>query len=225
MLTALIPARGGSKGIPRKNIKDFGGKPLIQWTIDAALSVNIIDKVIVSTEDEEISEIALSLGAEVPFLRPEIYSTDFASSIEVANHLLNYDKSISELLLLQPTSPLRNSAHISDFLKYAFQNGLDSVISVTESSKPVEWLYRLDIDNSLIPIFEKKLSYQRQLLKKNYFPNGAMYLASRDFINQEHSFVSNKTKGFIMDKIYSVDLDNPIDWIWGEFLLEKVFNH
>jgi CMP-N,N'-diacetyllegionaminic acid synthase len=218
---ALIPARGGSKGIPRKNIQPFCGKPLIQWSIDLALHSPLIDRVVVSTDDLEISEIALSGGAEVPFIRPTELASDSASGISTVMHALEHLPAVSDLLLLQPTSPLRNSVDIDSIFALRSEFGSESAVSVSQSPKHPAWMYSIDQMNLLHPVLAVSSLTCRQQLSPVFALNGALYLASRSFLVREKTFVSNDTVGYVMPRERSLDIDTPLDWLWGEFLMQR----
>ena len=152
-LLALIPARGGSKRLPKKNILDLLGKPMISWSIEAALGSKFIDKVIVSTDDKEISDIAENYGVSAPFLRPAELSEDDTSSIDVALHALSEieqsDIDYHYILLLQPTSPLRKSFHIDSAVNLFIEKSADAIVSVTEMEHPIEWVGEISDDLSM----------------------------------------------------------------------------
>ena len=141
---ALIPARGGSKGIPRKNIKLFNSKPLIFWTIKAAIESKFVDRVIVSTDDEEIAHIAKSLSAEVPFLRPKELAQDNSSGIDPVVHALNNLQNVKDVLLLQPTSPLRRTKDINGIFELRSKKNTSSAVSVSESGKHIDLFFEMD---------------------------------------------------------------------------------
>ncbi len=142
-LIALIPARGGSKGIPRKNIKSFSGKPLLQWSVECALRADCFDQVVVSTDDLEIADVAKSCGADVPFLRPSELASDISPGVAPVLHALNCLPHVTDILLLQPTSPLRSTADIQNILAIRKQAGSDSAVSLTISNKHPDWMYTL----------------------------------------------------------------------------------
>ena len=217
-LLALIPARGGSKGIPRKNVRPFCGKPLLQWSIDAALAASCVDQVVVSTDDPEIVDLAKACGAEVPFLRPAELATDEAPGIAPVLHALQQLPRVSDLLLLQPTSPLRTSADIEAIVALRQQAGCESVVSLTPSAKHPAWMYGLSQDQRLEPLLELDEIHCRQQLPPAYVLNGALYLASRVFLLREHSFIREDTVGYVMPPERSVDIDTPFEWQWAEFL-------
>ena len=139
----FIPARGGSKRIPKKNIKLFNGKPLIQWTIEAAINSGISNEICVSTDCEETKSIAESMGADVPFTRPKSLSSDKAKSIDVALHALSYYKDTQSIILLQPTSPLRTSKHLQSFYDYITKSCATSAVSICECQHSPLWTFTL----------------------------------------------------------------------------------
>ena len=218
-LLALIPARGGSKGIPRKNIRLFCGKPLLQWSIDAALASACVDQVVVSTDDSEIADLAKAGGAEVPFLRPAELATDRASGIAPVLHALEHLPRVSDVLLLQPTSPLRTSADIEAIVALRQQAGCESAVSLMPSAKHPAWMYGLSQEQRLEPLLELDEIHCRQQLPPAYVLNGALYLASRVFLLRQHSFIREDTVGYVMPPERSVDIDTPFDWQWAEFLI------
>lgn len=219
-LLALIPARGGSKRIPRKNIRQFCGKPLLQWSIDVALGAACVDQVVVSTDDPEIAEVAKAGGAEVPYLRPAELSSDTARGIAPVLHALEQLPQVSDVLLLQPTSPLRTSADLEAIVALRKQAGRDSAVSLTLSAKHPAWMYSLGSNQRLVPLVQLDGSHCRQQLSSAYVLNGALYLASREFLLQEQSFIREDTVGYLMSAERSVDIDTPLDWQWAEFLME-----
>jgi len=218
---ALIPARGGSKGIPRKNIRPFCGKPLLQWSIDAALASACVDQVLVSTDDPEIAQVAMACGAEVPFLRPAELASDTAPGIAPVLHALEQLPQVSDVLLLQPTSPLRTTADIEAIVALRQQAVRESAASLTPSSKHPAWMYSLSVDQLLEPLLQFDGVYCRQQLPPAYVLNGALYLASRPFLLREQAFISPDTMGYVMPAERSVDIDTPSDWQWAEFLMEQ----
>ena len=219
-LLALIPARGGSKGIPRKNIRQFCNKPLLQWSIDAALSAKCVDRVVVSTDDLEIADVAKTCGAEVPFLRPGELATDEAPGIATVFHALEQMPHVRDVLLLQPTSPLRNTADIEGIVDLRNSTGRESAVSVTPASKHPAWMYGLTDNQHLEPLLPLDVAYSRQQLPPAYLLNGALYLASRAFLLKERRFIVSDTVGYVMPIERSVDIDTPLDWRWAEFLME-----
>jgi len=220
-LLALISARGGSKGIPRKNIRSFCGKPLLQWSIDAALATACVDQVVVTTDDPEIAQVARACGAEVPFLRPAELATDTAPGIAPVLHALEQLPQVSDVLLLQPTSPLRTSADIEAIVALRQQAGRESAVSLTPSAKHPAWMYSVSQDQRLVPLLQQDGVHCRQQLPPAYVLNGALYLASRAFLLREQAFIALDTLGYVMPAERSVDIDTPLDWQWAEFLMEQ----
>ena len=219
---AIIPARGGSKGIPRKNIKALMGKPLIGWTIDAAEKSSCVDRIIVSTEDEEIASIACKLGAEVPFIRPEELATDDTPGISPVLHVISQLKDHDWVLLLQPTSPLRSAEDIDGIWNYCQEQGGVSAVSVCEVREHPYWMYKFDAAQCLEPFIRGRPNVtRRQDLPAAYALNGALYLAKTEWLIERGSFIGPETLGYIMPSERSVDLDNLQDWRWAEFLIEK----
>lgn len=220
-LLALIPARGGSKGIPRKNIRPFCGKPLLQWSIDVALAAPSIDRVIVSTDDMEIAELARIGGADVPFLRPQHLSSDTAPGICPVLHALEQLPEVDQVLLMQPTSPLRRVEDVEAIVALCPQSGSFSAVSLSLSGKHPAWMFGLSTDDHLQPLFPGTFANSRQELRPAYVLNGALYLASREFLERERSFFSSDTIGYVMPLERSVDIDSLLDWRWAEFLMQQ----
>ena len=220
-LLALIPARGGSKGIPRKNIRPFCGKPLLQWSIDAALGSACVDQVVVSTDDPEIAQVARACGAEVPFLRPAELASDTASGVAPVLHALEHLPQVTDVLLLQPTSPLRSSHDIEAIVVLRQQVACESAVSLTPSAKHPAWMYSLSQDQRLKLLLQLDGAHCRQQLPPVYVLNGALYLATRALLLREQAFIAPDTVGYVMPAERSVDIDSPLDWQWAEFLMEQ----
>jgi len=218
---ALIPARGGSKGIPRKNIHPFCGKSLLQWSIDVALAASCVDLVVVSTEDQEIAEVARSCGAEVPFLRPNELAGDTTPGIAPVLHALDQLPEVSDVMLMQPTSPLRRVEDVEAIVGLRRKAGKESAVSVTPSDKHPAWMYRLSSEKLLVQLVDETKATCRQQLPHVYVLNGALYLASRSFLTQERCFFSADTIGYVMPPERSLDIDTPLDLLWGEFLMQQ----
>lgn len=219
---AVIPARGGSKGIPRKNIKPLAGKPLIAWTIEAALKAQGIDRVIVSTEDKEIGSVAKQFGAEVPFMRPLALAQDDTPGIAPVLHAIEQLRDYDWVLLLQPTSPLRSVEDIEGIIRFCRDEAAPSAVSVTQVSKHPFWMYQRDDQNRLQPLIPNRPEItRRQEFPSVYVLNGAMYLARTDWLIQNQGFIGSETLGYSIPEERSVDLDTPQDWCWVEFLIEQ----
>jgi len=220
----VIPARGGSKGIPRKNIKHLGEKPLIQYTIDAAREVFDDAEICVSTDDEEIKAVVESVGLKVPFLRPASLATDTAGTYEVLLHALeHYDNSGYRpelLILLQPTSPFRKGRHINEALKL-FDNSCEMVVSVKETkSNPYYVLREENEDGWLVKSKEGNFT-RRQDCPKVYELNGAIYIINIDALKEKSIHEFTKVRKYEMDELSSHDIDSEMDWGIAQLILDE----
>jgi len=225
-ILGLIPARGGSKGLPGKNIRPLLGKPLIAWTIQQALASKYLDKVIVSTEDEGIAEISKQYSAKVPFMRPKELATDEAGGIDVVLHTIRWmeenGKSYDFLMLLQPTSPLRTSEDIDNAIELLFSKKAQTVISVCEVNHHPYCSNTLPEDGCMKDFIEPEvMNKNRQELPVFYRLNGAIYLAYWDYLKSQRSFFGKETFAYIMPKERSIDIDNEMDLKLAEILIEK----
>lgn len=224
-ILAIIPARGGSKGIPRKNVKLLAEKPLIAWTIESALKARGIERVIVSTEDEEIAIVAKQFGAEIPFMRPRTLAQDDTPGIAPVLHAIEQLPSFDWVLLLQPTSPLRSVEDIEGIIQFCCDEGAPSAVSITEASKHPFWMYGRNKDKCVEPLIRNLPNItRRQDLPIAYVLNGALYLARTDWLIKNQGFIGKETLGYVMPEERSVDIDKPIDWFWIECLLNKTKN-
>jgi CMP-N-acetylneuraminic acid synthetase len=217
----LIPARGGSKTIPRKNIKDIAGKPLIAWTIESALGSRLLAAVVVSTDDLEIGEVARRYGAETPFVRPAELARDDTPGVDPVLHALEVLPGFDAVLLMQPTSPLRTSEDINECIRFAEGIGAGCVVSVTEASQHPYWMYRLDAERRLQSLIAEKHVTRRQDLPAVYAANGALYFARREWLQRQRAFVTADTFGYVMPVERSIDIDSPFDWKLAELLLKE----
>ena len=215
-LIAVIPARSGSKRIKNKNLKHFKGKPLIQWTIEAALNSKYIDKVIVSTDSREIADVSKRLGATIPYLRPKNFALDNSPTIDLVLDFLEKDNSITQFLLLQPTSPLRTSDDINHVIELKRKKNANSVVSVCKFNIPFNILFEIKKNGRLTPFDNKSIQYP------NYKLNGALYLADVEQLISEKTFINEKTIPYIMPLRRSVDIDTMIDWYNAESLYEDL---
>ena len=219
---ALITARGGSKGIPRKNVLPFGGKPLIIWTIEAAKKSKYIDFIFVSTDDNEIANVSKQAGASVPFLRPSSLAHDSSPSIDTVIHTLRKFEKFDNIFLLQPTSPLRTHLDLDKSMELFIESNSKSLVSLSESKNHPSLSFYIDkVDKKIKPITNISVPSQRQETKVPYALNGAIYLSSTSSILTKQTFITESTIGYIMPVERSVDIDTPLDWQWGEFLLQK----
>lgn len=210
---ALITARGGSKGLPRKNILLAGGKPLVAWTIQAALSAESVNRVVLSSDDDEIMKAALAAGCEVPFRRPTELANDQASSMDVVLHALGELPGYDYLVLLQPTSPLRTSSDIDSAFRKLRIHDAPACVAVSEVDQSPYWMYSLSNDDRLHNILEPlpKVS-RRQDLPPVYTLNGAIYIAKIDWLLKKRSFLGPETVAYVMPKDRSLDIDDATDF-------------
>ncbi|HAS6211377.1 TPA: NTP transferase domain-containing protein [Vibrio vulnificus] len=225
-ILAITPARGGSKRLPGKNIKNLNGKPLIQWTIDAALAVQEIARVMVTTDCDEIAEIAKKAGAEVPFIRPPELATDTSSSSDVIRHALDFYRAQGEefdfVLLLQPTSPIRSADDIRHAIEQLKAHTADAVVSVCPCDHSPLWANTLPDDRSMADFIRHEVSQLRsQDLPDYYRINGAIYLTRVSRFYQENSlFLSSNIFAYVMDNESSVDIDHELDFLIAETVLK-----
>lgn len=229
-ILAVVPARGGSKGVRRKNIRMVHNKPLIAWTIEAAM--RIIDKfcdIIISTDDPEIASVAKSYGASVPFIRSSKLSGDKVPMIDVLRHAVQYHEHMYEynadwVCLLQPTVPMRTAEDIRAAIKIAETTEADSVISVVQVHSTHPNLMK-KIENGLLVPFaiEEKEGTRRQDYKPDaYMRNGAVYLTRRDTIIKQRSIWGKITHPLIMPENRSVNIDSPIDLKLCEVMMKEL---
>jgi CMP-N,N'-diacetyllegionaminic acid synthase len=223
---AIIPARGGSKRLPRKNVLDLGGKPLIAWSIEAARSCRFIDEVLVTTDDDEIAEVAKLYGANVPFLRPASLASDTATSFDAITHAIDFykhelGKEFDFVILLQPTSPLRASQEVSNAIDLLSQKDADAIISVCEVDHSPLWMNILPSDLSMNKFMRDEVkSVRSQDLPKNYRLNGAIYICRTERLLAEKSFfISDNIFAYIMNKDISVDIDDLSDFNMAKCLI------
>lgn len=219
---AWIPARGGSKGIKNKNIKNLNGKPLISYTIQAALSCSYVDKVLVSTDSAEIASIANMYGADTPFLRPSYLATDTSKTIDAVMHTLHFFKdsgsSYDIFCLLQPTSPLRTSEDIERSLELFVDNSFRSLVSVNEARSHPVMMRKIDKSGRLLHLVSKNSTVRRQELEKIYEVNGSIYINLCSEINKGTSFNDNEIP-FVMATEHAIDIDTNEDFIIAEAFL------
>ncbi len=221
-LLALIPARGGSKGIPGKNVKVLGGKALIGWSIDAAKRAACVNRIIVTTEDEEIASVARELGADVPFMRPPQLAADDTPGITPVLHAISQLPGYDWLLLLQPTSPLRSAEDIDGIWQFCQEQGAPSVVSICEVGAHPYWMYQRNAAKRLEPFIKGRPDVtHRQDLPTVYTLNGALYLARTDWLLEHQNFIGSETLGYIMPPERSADLDTEEDWRWVEYLMNR----
>ncbi len=227
-MIAIIPARGGSKGLPRKNILSINGKPLIAHTIENALKANCIERVIVSTDDEEIASVSLEFGAEVPFLRPAELATDDASAIDVYLHAVSYlsenmHEKIDNFMVLLPTSPLRDSTDIEKSHDLFVIEKAKTLISITEIAKPIEWYLKKNDNNRIYNagFATNSLMDNRQKYEKLYVPNGAIYILDYKILKDQRTYYTDNTVPYNMPAERSIDIDSRIDFEIVKHIMEN----
>lgn len=220
-MIAIIPARGGSKGVPRKNIKKLAGKPLIYYTIKAAQQSKYINRIIVSTDDNEIAKIAKSYGAEIPFMRPSNLAGDSAKAIDTYLYTmeeLNKEEYTNndEFIILQPTSPFRNEVDIDLAIDIYKRKQADSVISVVKAEHPPNWYKKITEKGIIVDYFQDNNNLNRQEYEDTYLPNGAIYILKYSILNKSLSYYTDSTYPYVMSLENSLDIDNTLDFKFAE---------
>lgn len=218
-LLAVIPARGGSKRIPGKNVRKLAGIPLLARTIREAKKAKLITRLVVSTEDEKIAALARRYGAEVPFLRPKSLCRDSTPGVAPVLHACRRLPGYQEVLCLQPTSPLRTWRDIDGLIRFARKRRANSVVSVTPAAKHPAWTFLFRSKFRLDPFV--RLLNPHKKLPKAYVLNGAIYYAKSNWLRKKKGFLSKETLGFVMPRERSVDIDNWDDWKAAEQALKK----
>lgn len=216
---AIIPARGGSKRLPGKNMLEISGKPLIAWTIEAAVESGVFDKIIVSTDSREIADVALACKAEVPFLRPAELSADNSTTVNVITHAVSEINTVGKeefthLACLQPTSPLRTKEDIAGAVKILEDRAADAVISVCRNEHSPLWSNTLPTDKDMSGFLQKNLQKTpSQMLPVHYRLNGAIYLCNIErFLSEKNLFLSSNIFAYEMSRKNSIDIDDEVDF-------------
>lgn len=222
-ILAVIPARGGSIGLPRKNILPFCGKPLISWTISQALASKYLDKVIVSTDNLNILKLARKYGAQVPFLRPKRLASSSAKTIDVLIHALDFFEKKGEvfdlIMLLQPTSPLRKTKDIDDAIKLLFRKNARAIVSVCAADHHPLWCNILEKNGGMKNFANQKaVNRNRQELPEYYRVNGAIYFTFTSLLRRERSFIMERAYAYKMPRERSIDIDTELDFSFAQFL-------
>jgi len=224
-VVALVPARGGSKRLPRKNILPLCGKPLIAWTIEAALHSKYVDRVCVSTDSIEIAEVCKSIGVDVPWLRPSELAQDTSSTNDVILHAINTmsDMTNDIVVILQPTSPLRTLRHIDESLELLVGSDAKGIVSVSECEHSPLWANTLPADKGMGDFIKPAIMGKRsQELPIYYRINGAIYAFTKDsLVSHKGIFYSDEVYAYPMERNYSVDIDTELDFIIAEVLLQS----
>ncbi|BDX07753.1 cytidylyltransferase domain-containing protein [Planctobacterium marinum] len=228
---AFIGARAGSKGLPGKNSRNLGGKPLVAWTIEAALGSEIITDTLVSTDSDEVIEIAKTLGVMAPFKRPESLAGDSAAIEDAISHGLNWlyeneGKNYDLVVMLQPTSPFRNCKQIDEAIRFYLnqrQSDLDTLVSVVKAPQKSAWLLSSNDDGKVSFCFPQPLKgHRRQKLPQFYYPNGAIYIGKA--MLEPRGFYTENTWFFEMSEEDSIDIDSLSDLEAAEVLMKRRLN-
>ena len=224
---AIIPARGGSKGLPGKNIKKLNGKPLLAYSIETAIQSDVFDKIIVSTDDEKIAKTAKNYGAEVPFIRPAKLATDTAKSIEVLVHAIKWLEDKGEnydyVMKLQPTSPLRKKEDIVKAMDLLLKKDGNSVISVSECDHHPLWANTLEDDLKMNEFIRDEVKGKnRQELPKYYELNGVIFLSKVEVLLRTKDWYGKESYAYVMDSKRAIDIDNIIDFELAEIIMRKI---
>ena len=219
----IVPARGGSKSLSGKNIKLLAGKPLIAWTIDEAKKSKYIDRLILSSDDEDIINVARSVcDCDVPFVRPKKLAQDDTPGIEPILHAINEIPGFDLVVKLQPTSPLRKAEDIDACIEKCASSDINSCISVTTAEKSPYWMYSLDKSGKMSPLLPQPEGFfSRQTLPQVYSLNGAVYAAKINWLLEQGGFFSPDTHAYIMPRQRSIDVDTDLDFSLCEILLRK----
>lgn len=221
-ILAIIPARGGSKRLPNKNILIMNGKPLINWSIRAAINSKYIDKIVISTDDKAIKYIA-NMSKNVDVIdRPAELATDTATTFDVIEHTINsINEQFDYVILLQATSPLRTNHHIDESIELIDFKKADSVVSVSEINHSQLWTNTLPDDNSMKGFFKEDIKYKKiQKLEPYYQLNGAIYISKTDILLKEKTyFIKDNIFAYKMKKKHSVDIDEEIDFKLAEEIM------
>ncbi|MCX5778209.1 MAG: acylneuraminate cytidylyltransferase family protein [Elusimicrobia bacterium] len=228
-VVCIIPARGGSKGVPKKNIKDLLGKPLIAYSIDQAKQSKYIDRVLISTDNEEIAAVARKYNAELPFIRPHDLATDTIGVIEVLYHAIDWlenkdNYSFEILVMLHTTTPLRTIEDIDNSIELLFSTGADNIVSVTEAYRnPYFNMVELAVDSKAKLVKEGNF-VTRQSAPPVYDMNASIYVWRKEKLKQNKKVLGANTYAYVMPKERSVDIDYPLDFKIVEMLLREKLN-
>lgn len=222
-ILAVIPARGGSKGIPRKALAPLAGRPLLAWSVSQALRLRrkgLLDRVVVSTEDRRIAAEARRGGAEV-LSRPTRLATDRATGLDVLRHAVRALSWEGTVVLLQPTSPLRDDADVGRALRLFARRRPDAVVSVSAAHPPPEWTFRMGRGGWLAPVLRRPSGAGRQGLEPAVALNGAVYVVSSGVLLSRKGILGGRVLGFPMPAERSVDIDTPTDLVLAESLMRR----
>jgi CMP-N-acetylneuraminic acid synthetase len=223
----IVTARGGSKGVPRKNVRPLAGKPLIGWTAEAALASKRLARVVLTTDDAEIAEAGRRAGLDVPFMRPAELALDSTPSLPVLQHVVRSLEQAGDrydaTCLLQPTSPLRDAGTIDACIDLLETSGADSVVTVlpVPAEYNPHWVFFRDAAGTLLPAMPGPMIPRRQELPPAFHREGQVYVTRRDVLVDGNSLYGARTMGYPIDPARSVNIDTPEDWERAELLLAR----
>jgi N-acylneuraminate cytidylyltransferase/CMP-N,N'-diacetyllegionaminic acid synthase len=226
-MVAIIPARGGSKGVQGKNIKLLCGKPLIAYTIEAAKAAKRIDRIVLSTDDTDIAQIARAYNVDIPFMRPKELAQDDSRGIDT--YIYTIDKLNKELnnhydefIVLQPTSPLRMPEDIDNAIELFYKNNANAVIACVMMPHPPTWARKINKDGKIENYFNIDIENKnRQEFESAYLPNGAIYILKYSFLTEKYAYYSDKTYAYLMPPERSIDIDTELDFKLAELLIKE----
>jgi N-acylneuraminate cytidylyltransferase len=222
-ILGVITARGGSKGVPGKNIRHVGGKPLLGWIIESAKESKYIDRLILSSDDQRIIDVAKDFDCEVPFVRPKRLAQDDSLTIDVVLHALQQLDAYDYVLLLQPTSPLTSPEDIDGCIKHCIGNSHKASVAVAEAQKSPHWMFRLQADHLMKPFMGwRYLNCRRQDLPSVFLPTGSVYVAECAHLREKRSFYFKGTSGYVVPVERALDIDSEIDFFVFEAILQSV---
>ena len=224
MRVAIIPARGGSKRIKDKNIREFGGKPMIYWAISNAIRSELFDRVLVSTDSKKIKSIAIGCGAEVPFIRPSHLSGDHTGTAPVISHAIDWMEqqggSVSEVCCIYPATPFLEPEELNKGLKFLLNYDIQFSFSITSYAHPIQRALRLH-KNGMLDMFDEETSNVRsQDLEEMYHDAGQFYWATSNTWRSEVSILSNRSAGVFIPRYRAIDIDTHDDWTLAELIFE-----
>lgn len=224
----IIPARGGSKGLPGKNIKELCGKPLIAWSIESGLKSKYLDEVMVTTDSKDIANIAKQYGASVPFLRPDVLASDTATSFDAIKHTIEFyknefDKEFDYIVLLEPTSPLREVDDIDNMIEKIIkdEDNFDSIVSIGEVAEHPSIMKQIVSENNILPFCkELELTTRRQDNKKAYFPYGVAYIVKTKSLLEEKTFYTARNTFYEIKRYQCYEIDDIYDFLAIENIMK-----
>ncbi len=224
----IIPARGGSKGLPGKNIKELCGKPLIAWSIESGLKSKYLDEVMVTTDSKDIANIAKQYGASVPFLRPDVLASDTATSFDAIKHTIEFyknefDKEFDYIVLLEPTSPLREEGDIDKMIEKIIkdEDNFDSIVSIGEVAEHPSIMKQIVSENNILPFCkELELTTRRQDNKKAYFPYGVAYIVKTKSLLEEKTFYTARNTFYEIKRYQCYEIDDIYDFLAIENIMK-----